>query len=155
MSKKYKLSAKEVVHAYENPQYLKDTFKECFETELEVGKWYKWKNKDLLFCVREIQGDEIYYFGFEHDEYTDNDWIHKDNYFELATKKEVEEALVKEFEKKYETKYQQYKFENNTLKGKHKSWVLWTDLFKDGEFLIPTYTIHEAESKFNIKIKAV
>lgn len=36
MSKKYKLTAKEIVHAYENPQYLKDTFKECFVTEYTI-----------------------------------------------------------------------------------------------------------------------
>ncbi len=32
----YQLTAKEVVHAYENPQYLKDTFKECFVPEYTI-----------------------------------------------------------------------------------------------------------------------
>lgn len=32
----YKLTAKEVVHAYENPQWLKDTFKECFVPEYTI-----------------------------------------------------------------------------------------------------------------------
>jgi len=32
----YQLTAKEVVHAYENPEYLKDTFKECFVQEYTI-----------------------------------------------------------------------------------------------------------------------
>lgn len=32
----YRLTAKEIVHAYENPQYLKDTFKECFVPEYTI-----------------------------------------------------------------------------------------------------------------------
>lgn len=163
MSKKYKLTAKEVVHAYENPQWFKDTFKECFETELEVNKWYKWKNKDLLFCVREIQGDEIYYFGFEHDGYTDNDWINKDNDFEPATEKEVEEALVKNAINKYKStddiiclnSKKVYKFDEDYI-TEFKNNILWYKglcVFDNGKWAdVKIYTISEAEEKFGIKI---
>lgn len=34
----YQLTAKEIVHAYENPQYLKDTFKECFVPEYTISE---------------------------------------------------------------------------------------------------------------------
>jgi len=101
----YQLTAKEVVHAYENPQWLKDTFKECFETELEVGKWYKsdykngLKNKSI-YCVTGIYGNNFGAYGFNWEgKWSVNKYdygtINKD-YQTPSTEKEVEEALVKE-----------------------------------------------------------
>lgn len=34
----YQLTAKEIKHAFENPQYLKDTFKECFVPEYTIAE---------------------------------------------------------------------------------------------------------------------
>lgn len=152
----YQLTAKEVVHAYENPQYLKYTFKECFETELEVGKWYKWKRNNLLLCITKIKGNQNNYYGL-YDGVFQEDWIHKNNLFEPTTEKEVEEALQNYFETTNRIKFKYYKFssEHNRLLGWDGS-VRHT-LFDDGVWaeILNTYTIPEAESKFNIKIKAV
>jgi len=176
----YKLTSKEVVHAYENPQWLKDTFKECFETELEVNRWYKHKCGGYLF-VTETNEEFLFAYGFK----SDMSWFDKDDYLitttellQPATEKEVEEALVKEAIKIgfksgvvcnnsniHKTKvndsvleYHYIKFKDNELRI-HENDCKWYKIFSNGTWAeitpVPTYTIHEAESKFNIKIKAV
>lgn len=67
--------------------------------KLEVGKWYNWINKELLFFITKIENDQIYYYGFDNGVF-ENDWIHIDNYFELATPQEVETALINEAKKR-------------------------------------------------------
>jgi len=162
----YQLTSKEVVHAYENPQYLKDTFKKCFETELEVGKWYK-SDYPLLVFITEVRHHELVGYGFNaKEEYREGTFctradvrnkVDYDNFnFKPAAEKEVEEALKNYFEKTNGIKFNNYKFssEYNRLIGWDGS-VRHT-LFDDGTWKKPpTYTISEAEYKFNIKIKAV
>lgn len=176
----YQLTAKEIKHAYENPQYLKDTFKECFETELEVGKWYK-SDYPLLLFITEIRHHELVAYGFNaKGEYKQGSFCTRSNVknkvdydafnFEPATEKEVEEALIKEARKRYnkndsiqslwKTKIGNIDlgFKNEFNLDKNEFWYGGYLVFKDGtwaEIITPTYTIQEAESKYNIKIKAV
>lgn len=171
MSKKYKLTAKEIVHAFENPQYLKDNFKECFETDLEVNRWYKATNfGKLMFYFNGKFGNSITY-GFDYDgEFKNKIGVHEDEKYVPATEKEVEEAFVKEARKRYnknDSIQSLWKtiignidlgFKNEFNLDKNEFWYGGYLVFKDGtwaEILTRTYTIAEAESKFNIKIKAV
>jgi len=93
----YQLTAKEVVHAYENPQWLRDTFKECFETELEVNRWIK---DDTLPNYLSFFTDNGIKYGFD----LNGKWYHSktdlkpsdDKRNRYATESEVKEALVKE-----------------------------------------------------------
>jgi len=169
----YQLTAKEIVYGHDKPQYWKDTFKECFETELEVGGWYKdsrFNSKSFLYIediLNRENGIKSYGFGMS------GNWSESclrssrvlSNYFIPSTEKEVEEALVKEAIKRgYEVgnyklisgcygieTNKEYVFIKNTL------YFNGDVIFHNGQWAetIPTYTIPEAESKFNIKIKAV
>jgi len=157
----YKLTAKEIRNAYENPEYLKDQFRECFEKDLECGKWYKDKYKNLI-CYNGIGNS--YGFNSEGDFTLDNKLSYfnfdYENETEPSTEKEVEEALKNQSIKNGNV-FCNWKFENNILYGTdcclNVSGVKWNKLFDNGYWLDlrPTYTISEAESKFNIKIKAV
>lgn len=164
----YQITAKEIVHAFENPQYLKEQFKECFETDLEVGKWYK-SDKGSLF---NHQNNDSYGFHAQANQWVSK-WKTAKNLFEHlepATEKEVEEALIKEARKRYnknDSIQSLWKtiignidlgFKNEFNLDKNEFWYGGYLVFKDGtwaKILTPTYTIQEAESKFNIKIKAV
>ena len=76
---------------------LKEVFPKLFESELEVGKWYKTKNGHLKFFV-----DEDTAYGFDMI----GNWnevgkgyrysFRSDNYWTPATDKEVETALIAE-----------------------------------------------------------
>jgi len=169
----YQLTAKEIKHAYENPQWLKDTFKECFKTELEVGKWYKRKGELLVWNG----GKDTY--GFTQNGFFSNTMActYIDNN-EPAPKKEVEEALVKEaikrgfkegvhihrpfwndlkdciIDKDNFPEYMDYFYDFRKDYLEVKGFVVYSK-GQWAEILTPTYTIAEAESKFNIKIKAV
>jgi len=152
----YQLTAKEIVYGAENPQWLKDTFKECFETELECGKWYR--NEDcgnLVFYKSDEQ--DCYGFGYNYYSYHNNLFFNKKDYnWQQATKKEVEEVLKNYFEKTNGISFKYYNFssEYNRLLGWDGS--VRHNLFQDGTWKKPpTYTIPEAEKTFNIKIKAV
>jgi len=164
----YQLTAKEVVHAYENPQYLKDTFKECFETELEVGKWYKNPNRKAIMYFETIKNNTCFGYGFDNSGIWENKLEYFCNNWEPATEKEVEEALVKEAIKRGLVEGAKV----NPIKGvygintdkeykliQNRLYFCGDCFFKDGIWAeiiqVPTYTIPEAESKFNIKIKAV
>jgi len=178
----YKLTAKEIVYGHDKPQYWKDTFKECFETELEVGKWYKMDCNESLFYITKLGKKYISAYGFNQF----GEWVNEIDNFGLnqaynktpATEKEVEEALVKEAIKRgfksgvvcnnsniHKTKvndsvleYHYIKFKDNELRM-HENDCKWYKIFSNGtwaEILLPTYTIPEAEKTFNIKIiKAV
>lgn len=89
---------------------LKEYFKEVFEIKLEVGKWYKdegdVKNSGLI-CIEKYNGyyEGLTAYGFywntfewsdTHDRWCCNS---KDNLI-LATEEEVEQALIKEAEKR-------------------------------------------------------
>ena len=80
-------------------ELLKGWFPESFKTELEIGKWYKYKLA-LFYVTNKISNHTNYYnvFGFDVDGnwMTDNakTWF-DENYIE-ATPEEVEEALIKQ-----------------------------------------------------------
>jgi len=163
----YKLTAKEVVHAYENPQWLKDNFKECFETELEVNRWYKYSDRIgfIVYIEKVLSNTLIKGYGISNCWNDSREWVKEG--LQPATEKEVEEALVKEAikrgiwdcpisyarDKKADTRIYLESFRDNIL------WSRYGRVFDNGVWatsLIPTYTIPEAEKTFNIKIiKAV
>lgn len=170
----YQLTAKEVVHAYENPQYLKYTFKECFETELECGRWYKNKNipGTLINCQTFNENVKCGY-GVHLDTWSESWGLLNYNDYIPATEKEVEEALVKEAIKRgYENgnykcltigntyvhsdNYEYCSDENKLFSGWNKD-DRRNMVFNNGIWaeILNTYTIQEAEEKFKIKIKAV
>jgi len=180
----YQLTAKEVVHAYENPQWLKDTFKECFETELEVGKYnlidcgqFKYK-----FFIEKIEKNVIYGYGFDEKDiyYESSDLCNVNDVLShrLLTESEIKEALVKEaikigltpenlkyikclvgFSEDLNQRYYKTDAKFHFEPHLNKLWLmdgsyLSICIFQNGTWaeILPTYTIPEAESKFNIKI---
>lgn len=80
---------------------------------LEVGRWYKNWNCNLLYYITEINGAWIVGYGFERGKWiTPEETNNKEDcWFDLsedklewaipATEKEVEEALIKEAKKRY------------------------------------------------------
>jgi len=154
----YQLTAREVVHAYENPQWLKDNFKECFESDLEVNKWYKYSDRIgfIVYIEKVLSNTLIKGYGISNCWNDSREWVKEG--LEPATEKEVEEALKNYFEKINGIKFNNYKFvlESNKLIGWDFDYTLRFTLFHNGKFIeTPTYTIPEAEEKFNIKIKAI
>jgi len=169
----YQLTAKEIRNAYENPEYLKDTFKECFEMELEINRWIK---DDTLPNYLSFFTDNGLKYGFD----LNGKWYHSktdlnpsdDKKNRYATESEIQEALVKEAIKRgYENgnhkrldkpHWTEKNVENNYFFENGNLWLGTKNcancVFKNGTWAeiiqVPTYTIPEAESKFNIKIKA-
>lgn len=77
---------------------IKDKFPDAFKTELEVGKWYKYKDSGVhLVCFTSVQESEGYGFDL-------SGWqkltIWSQHNLRLATDEEVKTALVKEAEKR-------------------------------------------------------
>jgi len=172
----YQLTAKEVVHAYENPEYLKDQFKECFETELEVGKWYKSDEKlfKSIICITKIQQCDgyrkVYYYGIVNEEFRSNYFANEDieNNLQPGTEYEIKSALVKEAIKrgfklgveviapKGTEGFIIDGFKHEFIINSNQLYFHNMIVFDNGIWAqLKTYTIPEAESKFNIKIKAV
>ena len=85
---------------------LKEYFKEVFETKLEVGKWYKHnRDSDFIMNITEVLSNKIKTYGILHNDGWTLNWdIFKDSYFYNglipATKEEVEQALIKEANKR-------------------------------------------------------
>jgi len=117
----YQLTAKEMRYGAENPQWFKDQFKECFETELEVLKKEAEKRYKLGCVIKPIKG---YYYGMNN-----NFTMLKDGFFVDKTNPNTDNLCFKS--NGYNTCIY--------LNG------VWAEI-------LPTYTIPEAESKFNIKI---
>ena len=131
-------------------ELLKEFLPEAFENKLEVGKWYRLRNKNnkTLFVPNKETCDYDMGYGFTYQ------GIYKEcgfnligsypNNFELATEEEVSEALINEFKKRL-GKHKKVK----TLKDKweepiiievnfeefryyHKENELWTSCKKTG-----------------------
>ncbi len=77
-------------------KYLKENFPQAFESELEVGKWYKITQCEIICFVTHIKEDRVYYYGFISKHWLGNDWANIGNNWTLATDKEVETALIEE-----------------------------------------------------------
>ena len=73
---------------------LREWFPQAFESELEVGKWYK-HNKFLLYIV-----DKTHWYGFDGcgnwNDYVKYEYLMTDKDLKPATDKEVETALIAE-----------------------------------------------------------
>lgn len=83
---------------------IENQFPELFpKVELEVGKWYKWKDTgDVFLYITNFNGDKVKGFGVDKTDWFDNRnnvnyWGYKnDKFWTLATKEEVETALIAE-----------------------------------------------------------
>ena len=83
---------------------LKNWFPKAFKTELETGKWYKYKLA-LFYITNKISNNTNYYniFGFDVDGnwMTDNATTYFNENYTEATREEVEVALKAETIKRY------------------------------------------------------
>ena len=85
-------------------ELLQKFIPEAFETKLEVGKWYRLKNKafNWLMCYA---SDEDSCYGFNSQNLYSNDYVmYDDDDWRLATEEEVSEALINEAKKRYTNK---------------------------------------------------
>lgn len=78
--------------------------------KFEVGKWYK--NGCFLGCITSCSNEDFKFYGFnaggawrDDDYYSFEDYSLVDKYTREATNEEVQTALIKEFNKKYEDKH--------------------------------------------------
>ena len=104
--KKYKITEEFIKEAHKSAcsewkAKIEKEFPDAFKNQLEVGKWYKettvFKNNMLVHVLKNNENGDIECFGFNgRGVWFDN----KDNFgtngLELATPKEVEDALIKE-----------------------------------------------------------
>lgn len=91
---------KQLINLSEDNKYpLKQWFPDAFETELEVGKWYKLPNYKLLICITNIESNLAYGFDF-YGNYNNETTFGFSDIVE-ATPQEVESALIAEAKKRY------------------------------------------------------
>ena len=97
--KKYELTQEQIARLAENKhakELLQKFIPEAFENELEVGKWYRLRNKafNWLMCYTE-NGNGCY--GFNSQNLYSNEYTMYDYHdWKLATEEEVREALINE-----------------------------------------------------------
>lgn len=119
--KNLKITKEKVLEASEicsdTKRVLKTLFPEVFESELEIGKWYKSTDNSsrmLYFLDGEdnygVDGCGIWRAPLYHD-------VKNMDEFKPATDSEVEKALIKEYNKKYDGK--SFKIENCLLPFTH------------------------------------
>ena len=101
--KKYELTQEQINQLAEKKhakELLQEFLPEAFETKLEVGKWYRLRNKafNWLMCYTE---NSFGCYGFNSKNLYSNEYVMYDyNDWELATEEEVREALIKEAKKR-------------------------------------------------------
>ena len=165
--KKFEITQEQIIELSKVSLNAKDVFKkwfpDAFKTELEVGKWYKFKETDnLIYIISKTQ-----YYGF-----VNNDWtIHKSETIDYegaieATPQEVETALIAEAKKRelWGNKNIICAYHNNSKQDtgscfvcKKDGTLLWGEngaIFNDGKWasVIETITKDEAEKLLNKKI---
>ena len=97
--KKYELTQEHINQLAETKhakELLKEFIPEAFENKLEVGKWYRLRNKafNWLMCYTENRHG---CYGFNSENLYSNEYVMYDyNDWELATEEEVKEALIYE-----------------------------------------------------------
>lgn len=104
--KKFEITKEQILELVENNANSKGTlqhwFPQAFESELEVGKWYKNKYNSL-FYVSEFNDDVYKTYGFKNGKWISDVNTDKNSDFSsdvLATEEEVKTALIKEAEKR-------------------------------------------------------
>ena len=105
--KKYELTQEQIEKLAEKKhakELLKEFLPEAFENKLEVGKWYRLRNKafNWLMCYTENRNG---CYGFNSENLYSNEYVMYDyNDWKLATEEEVREALINEAKKRYTNK---------------------------------------------------
>ena len=105
--KKHELTQEQIEKLAEKKhakELLKEFLPEAFENKLEVGKWYRLRNKafNWLMCYTENRNG---CYGFNSENLYSNEYVMYDyNDWKLATEEEVREALINEAKKRYTNK---------------------------------------------------
>ena len=161
-------------------QEIKDNFPKLIEEpKLKVGRWYK-KGYRLAY-ITELKKSDFFAYGFGNkNEWYDNDdlWALSHNGWELATDKEVEEALIKEAKRrgykdgnykcllfpksteKLQDFYYAYNENSNILAVFEKDNHIVNIVFDNGKWAeiieeTKELTIEEIQEKLGYKIKIV
>lgn len=187
--KKFEITKEQIESLYncdylsEIKQDLKSMFPQAFESELEVGKWYK-SDYPLLIFITEVKHHELVGYGFnavgfysEGTFCTRADERNRVDYntfnFKPATDKEVETALINEakrrgFKEGVEIKpinkvihlNNKIDLEYNTCfyESENEFWMGGYCLFKDGKWaeIISEpieVTLEQIAEKFNVNVE--
>ena len=103
---KYKITKKQL-RSLTDPQ-VKEMFPDAFKVELEVGRWYRNKDKDfenIIACVTKLHGDNRQFSGYGFDRQSkfrssEESIFWGADEWRLATNQEVSEALINEAKKR-------------------------------------------------------
>jgi len=92
-----KITKKQIVQLDKGETTVRELFPQVFETKLEVGKWYKYQNC-LAFILELEEEDDFIAYGFLGKKWYDkcSHWTNGFFGWKLATKEEVETALINE-----------------------------------------------------------
>lgn len=117
MSKTYTVTEEFLQEAYEVAcaewkQKLETEFPEAFQ-KVEIGKWYKEEGSNLLFYIEKIISEVAIGYGFHRSGrwFSNCAWenVPLRKCIKLATKKEVQNALFNEAEKRYGKNWKEVK----------------------------------------------
>lgn len=121
MSKTYTVTEEFLQEAYREActrwkQKLEIEFPEAFQ-KVEIGKWYKEEGSNLLFYIEKITSRVAIGYGFDRCGrwFSNYAWenVHLRECIKLATKKEVENALYNEAEKRYGKYWEEVKIKES------------------------------------------
>lgn len=172
----YEITEEQIKQLAKGNAKVKEWFPEVFETELEVGRWYRRITGNTLSFICEPKGDaKVKSYGFSYnvfynDTELDAHWGYMNQLEEWtpATDTEVLEALTNEAKKRgfkkgvcfnivngerepiHIDKNERYGFDNYGNKLLMNNWCI----FENGKWaeIIKTYTKKEAEKLLNAKI---
>ena len=156
---------------------LKEVFPELFKVELIVGEWYCYElneQDNILFNFQGVysQKNNSGAYGFTVSrQWFENLGVSKEDVYRKATPEEVEDALIKEAEKRgfKEEVYVKYPwFKDSEVDKIYKPFYIKGNTYLDGDSfyynnvkvfksgiwadIIPTITKSEAEKRLNCKI---
>lgn len=100
-----KITEQQVKECYENKELLKEYFPNVFKQILEVGKWYKGKDGTIAFYKKKSDNyEERNGYGIEclrnWQQNASFTFESVPQFWQVATKEEVEKALIAEAEKR-------------------------------------------------------
>lgn len=136
--KKLKVTEENVLNAASQSPLAKSIisklFPEVFKEELKVGKWYRDKvaEKSRDICLLNFQGIDEDCYGFWGGIFDSGYVFIDENNPTPATDKEVEKALIKEWERDNKS-FAPYEFKDGVLYGNDENFGCRT-LFCDGVF---------------------